>query len=177
MNIDVTLSGEQNLVNLISASNGNKPLTVLDVVFGLPTAFDNGLGGNTTVEATADAESASYVGVQSFNYNRLDLATEATYADVAAELLAVSEAAVQADVLASAVETLGLIASQVEVTSFTAPAGDVDGSLVIGAVDGSLLYTGSIAVALRPIDQREDMSEAFATQDLNSLEAPVAAPE
>lgn len=176
MNLNLANSAAANLCALISVSNGNKALSQDDVLFAQITTFDNGEGGNTSVEATASDSSTAYVGSQTFFYNRLDLATEAGYAGVTPELENVAEDAATGDLLAAALSLLGLMGSEVEVGAVTLPVGDTNGSLELNALSDSLLYTGSVVVTLVAIDNREALDDAFANQNLETLEGPVSEP-
>ncbi|MGG4591641.1 hypothetical protein ACLPJK_25640 [Pseudomonas aeruginosa] len=170
MRINPSSSAAANLVQLISTSNADKPLTADQVTFGVPAASSQGTA-NTQVVVTA-VEGQGYKDSQTFHYVRLDLATDASYEGVVAELTDVSEEATAGELLSFAVAQLGFVASEVEAGTLTAVDGATDGSLVINAKADSLVYTGTVTVVLKPVDTTESLATAFPTDELTGFESP-----
>lgn len=172
MLIDILKTPVQNLIDLIIDSNPGKTLTNDQFTTAAPQVVAEPVGSeNTTVELTAvlgQGYSSSLV----VSYTRQPL--NAFVLSPVTELTVTPEA-LEADVLATLVTKLEIMASEVTSAAFTAPTGvegeGTDGSITVTAKPDSLLYIGTWVVVLKPATEPA-MEETFTGTDLDGFTAP-----
>jgi len=169
MKINVSLTPVANLLAQINADNVGLNLTEAQVSIGVPSARtpDANLN-NTTVVLTAVADQG-YSGTKTLTYMRLGLDTGVNPAVTSVQVLPSDD---EAGTLAKVVAALGLVASEVTGSAYTAPENEnTPGSITLSANAGSLLYVGSdLVIELTVPDTDVDLDGAITTADLTGFE-------
>lgn len=166
MKINAALSAVANLFALVNADNA-LTLDATKVTPGVPASrVPDANPTNTTLTLTAIADQG-YFGTVNVTYTRLgmgsgvitpifDFLTDGTTTN--------------ATLLAAAAASLGLVASEIEITG-ALPAADGDTTVVsLAAKADSLLYIGSQNLNLEWPAADVDLSEAVAVTQLNGFE-------
>lgn len=168
MKVNIALTAVANLLGALNGDNAGLGATAANVTFGVPTAVDGTEGRNTEVVVTA-VEGQGFRGSKTLSYTRQGLSSGAI-ASTAPSQIEVAANATEVQVLTAMVATLGLIESEVELLSFTAPVDtETNGVAVIAAKVAGLLYSGSRQYPL--VVPVPSLDSAIATSDLNSFEA------
>lgn len=171
MKINLQKSAQQNLLDLINASNTNSVLASTNVTLGAVADYSNAgdTRRNTQVVVTA-LQDKGYAGSATIRYRRPTLAQVSKYAG-ATVTIAPSDTATQA--LAKVVAALGLLATEVVgPASFTMPANENDPQdFAINAIDGSYLYLkGELKVKVIVPDTDVALDSALTTKDLDGFD-------
>lgn len=167
MKIDVSKSPLENVVGLVVEVNPGKTLTAAQVTAGAPSVIDTGLGrGNTDLLLTAVVGQGK-AGSFTFSYTRLALDKGVAVAPTSVQVVDGDD---QAASFAKVITALGLKASDVTSSAYTAPVDtETDGTITVSAVADSLLYVGAdLVITLTFADPQLD--EEFTVKTANGFE-------
>lgn len=151
MQIDVTKTVLQNLLNLILASNPGFDNTTTDVTAGIPStttvAGQPVINTAVQIQGTIANGAAGYRGAQTINYGRLSLAAEAANPATPADAPAGAGAADAAAVLEAVATHYGFVLSEISWVSYAAPDAGVRPTATTLQIQsaGSLLYLDGTA--------------------------------
>lgn len=183
MQINSANSAVQNFLDLINADNGTS-LTESEVSVGTPAAWDDGNGGvdndrNSIVTLTAVVDSG-YAGTVDVRYYRLDVDQIKTNGAITLERT-LTESATLTTVRDALATQLGVIAAEVELqddqgTALTEVPTIAEGetaTVYLGAVAGSLTYTGLASATLNPyVAPDQQIDEVVTTTDATGFDYP-----
>ncbi len=166
MKINTAISASANLFALVNSDNA-LTLNATKVTPGVPAPRTPGADpSNTTLTFTAIADQG-YFGTVDVTYTRLGMSSGVTTPIF--DFLTDGDTT-NASLLAAAAASLGLIASEIQITG-TLPAADGDTTTVsLSAKAGSLLYIGSQDLNLEWPADAIDLAEAVAVTQLNGFE-------
>lgn len=168
MQIDISKSGLENLVAQVVADNSGLSLTAAQVTAGAPSTFSGGAGDQNTQVTLTAVEGQGYQGSKLVKYTRLGLDSGVAVPVTTLQVLAAdNQAAVEAKVAAA----LGLRASELTFSAYTAAADEAPGSITISAVAGSLLYVGADKVLEITVpDVDPDLGDEITNDELNGFD-------
>lgn len=173
MRIDITKTGQQNLLDLINGSNSATSLAIAanQVTFGAVSDFSGGTkpGLNTQVTVTAVLD-GGFSGERVVKYQRLDVAQASNYQG--AEILIEPEDSREI-VLQKIATALGLRISDVELDGELEYPANENSPTTIGVkgVDGSFLYLPSVIdIALTVPDVDVPLIDAILVDELDGFD-------
>ena len=176
---NLTQTGEVLLLALINTQNPNLPngaLTNANVTLGTPTASGTTPNSSLAVNAVAGQ---GYQGSVTVTYNRLDIQNDvfsvlapsgATVVNTGGTMAAIS------DVVAAINASYNLNIVEADVSNWTTALSLTEdaGSCTIDIAAGSLVYTGTLNVAIT--QQQVALSQAVTNTDLSGLTPPAPSP-
>lgn len=172
MQINLALTAIANVLALFNAANGLS-MTEAQISVGAPSVFDDGLNPrNTQVTLTAlgggGAQAETTVDVR---YTRLGLTSGVAVANTELE---VADDETEETLLAKAAVQLGLLASEVEWDgTVVLPADGENGTATLKAIDGSLLYVGTLVLDLVNPAAEVPLGELAQNGDLDGFDPVV----
>ena len=148
---DLTQSGPTLIFDLINTANPglpNGPLSASNVTLGTPAAnTTNGSGDNSQVEVTG-IEGQGYSGTDVFTYNRIDIGAMFTTWGISATLSGGSGFTNASDMLTALNAAYSLDLQASDIVDGPIGASSFPDSYTLTIADGSLVYTGTLAVTL-----------------------------
>lgn len=172
MKINASLSALANIVALVNDANPSLNLTVGQVTIGSASAYTPGSGDLNSQIALTGVDGQGWDGSVTIHYKRPVLQAGGAWPSATGlDILDVPASSLEADALAQAVAQLGLVATEVTSSAYTAPVeGASDGSLTITANAGSPLYTGSAVLVLKAANSDQPLSNGVTTTDMNGFD-------
>lgn len=169
MKVNITLTPEANLLAAINAANVGANITAAQVTFGA-VSVSAGTGGRNSSVTLTGVNGQGIEGSRAFAYTRQALSAGALPSVV--PFISIAPGDTRPQVLAKACTQLGLIATEIEDISYTAPV-DVDthGAMQIAALVGSLLYYDLKDLEIRLIDTDVAFATVAPVTDLDAFEA------
>jgi hypothetical protein len=168
MKINLAKTPLENLVLQVVEDNSGLVLTAAQVTAGLPTTF-GGDPQNTQVTLTA-VEGQGYTGTKLVKYVRLDMNSGVAVPVTTLEVLAADN---QAAVEAKVITALGLLASDVVFSAYTAAVDDATpGTITVAPAANSLLYVGAaktIAITV-PAVADPDLEDEIVIDELSGFD-------
>lgn len=181
MQINITKSASQNLMDLINSDNGTA-LTEAEISFGVPAEFDDGNGGatndrNSQVEVSA-VEGGGYTDSVTIRYYRLDLDILKGALVLERTLSDTSTLTTVRDAMAT---TVGLIKEEVklvddqgaDLAELPTIAEGETATVYLAALSDSYCYIGQTAVTLHPKAPEETpVGDEVTTTDASGFDYP-----
>lgn len=147
--INPVLNQEENIFALLVESNAGFEPYVDGLGQGVPAANDPGATRNTRIAITALAGSGLQEGSTfDYNYNRLDLADDATIGSFTG-VLYVPEGGTEEQIRDMVAEQAGLVREALAFADYIAIDKDTDGAITVNPIANCKLYVGTTNVVLR----------------------------
>ncbi|MGD7773311.1 hypothetical protein ACQCZE_20715 [Escherichia coli] len=149
MALDFNKAAKSLLLDLIN-TKATRPLTEQELQFGTPAASSEH-SKNTVIQLDAAAEAENLQGSQQFYYDRLALSDVFADAidDVTFQLPHGTDSIKASELVSKLVTKFGLasLTGEIQEETFQLSAGTV-GQVTLTAIEGGLVYTGTLQVAL-----------------------------
>ena len=172
---DLSLSGEELLLQLINAANPSPPygpFTAGSFTLSAPSSLTNDLTGKNSYITLTAVEGSGYYGSQNVKYDRLDL--QSVLIDLGEALVSFqNNNFVQAtDILETINSTYGLNLQNEDVVNESLPVANTNGTVAytLQVADNSLTYTGSLPVNITA--ETIELEIAFVENILNGFVPP-----
>lgn len=172
MKVNITLSPLANVLAAINAANAasSTNITEAQVTAGAPTVAAGTGGRNTSVLLTG-VDGQGIEGSRTFAYTRQALDGGAV-PTTAPTFVVVAQSDTRAQSRDKVCTALGLLASEITDTAYTAPVDQTTpGTISIAAIDPGYLYIGTRDVELRFADTDVPFATVAPITDLDSFEA------
>lgn len=172
MKINLAKTASENLIALILEANAGKSLAANQFTAAVPSVVYPPVGAlNTSIVLSAVVGQGYAAGDATFRYTRLGLNSGVQGSPVTTlEVLATDDQAASATKVLAA---MGILASEVDVTDYTAPAdSSTPGYITLTPKATSLLYVGDeVIIELTVAASPPTLGETFTVTDLNGFEA------
>jgi len=172
MKVNIAITAKANILAAINAANAatSTNITEAQVTWELPVV-SAGIAGRNTSVTLFGIDGQGIEGGRTFSYTRQPLSGGAI-ATTAPAFVPILEADTRPQVLAKVITALGLLASEIEDISYTAPVDlATPGTMQIAAIANSYLYYDLKDVEIRLADLDVPFAEVAPIVDLDAFEA------
>lgn len=172
MKVNIAISPLANLLAAINAANTASSTNITEAqVTAAPPVAAGGTGGRNTTVLLTGIDGQGIEGTRTFSYTRQSLDGGAVATNAPA-FVTVLESDTRAQSRAKVCTALGLMASEINDLSYTAPVDQATpGTIQIAAIDPGYLYLGTRDVELRFADEDVAFATVAPITDLNGFEA------
>jgi len=178
---DLTLSGQQLVVDMVNAANPSTltdvPMVSTDVTYGVPAVLtDDPSGHNSSLLLTAAAGSSLYEGSVTVTYNRLDIgdvfAILAPQSVVVVPVDDVSDYASASDIVTYLNSTYSVAIVAADYVQEATGLSVLPGTYTLTAAESSLVYIGSVVINFQ--STKKQLSSIVTNTSLGGLTDPAS---